>query len=95
MLLELLSLDEPVDVAPFEPTGVPPTLLRADHLLEGLLLRLTQANQFLLDLLLRFVQIGIESRLAESMETALKLGNGVLGILWEPGPESGSVEVRK
>src|SRR5438270_4221199 len=27
---------------------------------------------------------GIESRLSESVETALKLGNGILGILWEP-----------
>src|SRR5262249_34720639 len=34
---------------------------------------------------------GIESRLAESIETALKLGTGILGILWEsPAGEEGA-----
>jgi len=31
---------------------------------------------------------GIESRLAESIEQALKLTGGVLGVLWEPGREA-------
>src|SRR5205807_8824299 len=71
LLLELLGLDEPVNVARLQPAGVPPALLRADHLLEGLLLRLAQADQFFLDLLLRFVQIGIESGLADDAQLDL------------------------
>jgi len=67
-LLELLGLNDAIQIAPVQPTGVSPTLFGANYVLKGFLLPFAEPDEFLLHLLLSFVQIGIQGRLADDAQ---------------------------